>query len=315
MACNLGALAAGGGAQISVIANVAEGIDGQELRNRATVTAPQRDPDPTNNEDETTTKVVPPQPGGPNLTLSKTASTEQPKLGKPFSYKLVVRNDGDRSARGVRVSDTPNKKLEIKRVTASQGRCDRDGSHIACSLGTIPAGGREVVTVQVVAVSPGALRNSASVTAGTKSLDIRPQDNDDVARVRVIAQSARWTLSKRASRPTVQGGDSVRFAIVVRARDRAIANARVCDQLPAGLVFVKARGARFSHGRACWTLRYLAPNAQRTFYVVARAERGFRVRHVRNVAAARAQNAGRRTDGARVRIDPAFGGAGGGVTG
>jgi hypothetical protein len=36
---------------------------------------------------------------------------------------------------------------------------------------------------------------------------------------------------------------------------------------------------------------------------------------VRNVAVATAANAARRRDGARVRIDPAFGGAGGGVTG
>jgi uncharacterized repeat protein (TIGR01451 family) len=315
VSCNLGPIAAGGGAQISVIADVASDTVGQELRNRATVESPQPDPDPNDNSSEVVTKIVAPAPGGPNLSMTKTASTQQPQLGKPFSYRLVVRNDGDRAARKVRVVDTPSEAVDVERVKPSQGSCEVDGSQVTCELGTIPAGEQEIVTLRVIPTSPGSLRNSASVNTGRKSLDVQPDDNDDTARVRVMAPEAGWTLSKRASRRTVRGGEAVRFAITVRARGRAIANARVCDPLPAGLVFIKARAARFSNGRACWTLRYLAPGSRRTLYIVARAERGFRVRHVRNVAAAVARNAGRRTDGARVRIDPAFGGAGGGVTG
>jgi uncharacterized repeat protein (TIGR01451 family) len=315
VSCNLGALAAGGGAQISVIADVAADIEGQELRNRATVTAPQPDPDPTNNEDETTTKVLPPQPGGPNLTMSKTASTERPELGEPFSYKLVVRNEGDRAARGVRVSDTPNKELDVRRATPSQGSCDIDGSHVACSLGTIPAGGREVVTVRVVPTSPGGLRNSASVTSGGKALDLQPRNNDAVENVRVIARPAGWKLAKRAMRRTVRGGETVPFAITVRTGDRAVSNARICDRLPDGLVFVRAARASFHKGQACWKVRYLAPNSSRTLKILTRAERGFRIRRVRNVAVAQARNAAKRAAAARVGIMPAFGGLGGGVTG
>ena len=313
--CNLGALAAGGGAQISVIADVAADIEGQELTNLATVTAPQRDPDPTNNEDRTTTKVLPPQPGGPNLTMSKTASTERPELGKPFSYKLVVENDGDRAARKVRVSDTPNEELDVRRATASQGSCDVDGSRVNCSLGTIPAGGRETVTVRVVPVSPGALRNSATVMTGGKALDIRPRDNDDVENVRVLARKAGWKLSKRAMRRSVHGGENVPFAITVRTGDRAVANARICDRLPDGLVFVRAARASFQKGQACWKVRYLAPNSSRTVKIMTRAERSFRIRRVRNVAVAQARNAAKRAAAARVGIMPAFGGLGGGVTG
>jgi uncharacterized repeat protein (TIGR01451 family) len=295
VSCNLGALPTGGGAQISVIADVAEGIEGQELTNHATVTAPQRDPDPTNNEDRTTTKVQPPQPGGPNLTMSKTASTEHPKLGKPFSYKLVVENDGDRAARKVRVSDTPNEELDVRRATASQGSCEVDGSRVDCSLGTIP--------------------NSATVMTNGKALDIRPRDNDAVENVRVLAPRAGWKLSKRALRRTVRGGETVPFAITVRTGDRAVSNARICDRLPDGLVFVRAARASFHKGQACWKVRYLAPNSSRTLKILTRAERGFRIRRVRNVAVAQARNAAKRAAAARVGIMPAFGGLGGGVTG
>jgi uncharacterized repeat protein (TIGR01451 family) len=226
-----------------------------------------------------------------------------------------VRNEGDRAARGVRVSDTPNKELDVRRATPSQGSCDVDGSHVACSLGTIPAGGREVVTVRVVPTSPGGLRNSVSVTSGGKALDVQPRNNDAVENVRVMARPAGWKLAKRAMRRTVRGGETVPFAITVRTGDRAVSNARICDRLPDGLVFIRAVRATFHKGQACWKVRYLAPNSSRTLKIMTRAERSFRIRRVRNVAVARARNAAKRAAAARVGIMPAFGGLGGGVTG
>jgi len=88
----------------------------------------------------------------------------------------------------------------------------------------------------------------------------------------------------------------------------------VCDRLPVGLAFGRVPGARFREGRACWSFDYLAPYARRTLRVTARADRGFVVRRVRNEATAVARNAPLRTAAAPVRIDPAFGAAGG-VTG
>jgi uncharacterized repeat protein (TIGR01451 family) len=172
-----------------------------------------------------------------------------------------------------------------------------------------------VVTVRVVAITPGALRNSASVTGGGKALDVQPRDNGDVENVRVMAREAGWRLHKRALRRSVRGGDTVPFAITVRTGDRAVSNARICDRLPDGLVFVRAARASFHRGQACWKVRYLGPNSSRTVKVMTRAERGFRLRRVRNVATARAHNAARRAAAARVGIRPAFGGLGGGVTG
>jgi uncharacterized repeat protein (TIGR01451 family) len=313
VSCNLGALGAGAAAQISVIADVAAGTEDQELRNRATVTAPQTDPDPSNNEDESVTKIAAPEPGGPNLTLSKSAGTSRPELGKLFGYRLVVRNTGDRPARRVRVVDTMSKAVDLKKVTSSQGSCSHDGARATCSLGTLAAGKRATVRVMVVPVSAGPLRNAASViTAGT---DVRLLDNRDVVNVRVLAPDAGWSLSKRAGRRSVRGGETVPFAITVRVGNNAVARARICDRLPNGLVFVRAAGASFHKGRACWTRRYLAPNSRHTMRVMTRAERGFRIRRVRNVAVAEARNAAKRSDAARVRVDPAFGGVGGGVTG
>ena len=49
MVCDLSALAAGSAAQIAIVTDVPDGTANQELRNRAKVTAPQPDPDPSDN--------------------------------------------------------------------------------------------------------------------------------------------------------------------------------------------------------------------------------------------------------------------------
>ncbi|HEX2071414.1 MAG TPA: isopeptide-forming domain-containing fimbrial protein [Thermoleophilaceae bacterium] len=328
--CDLGAIATGGSTQIGIVADVAAGTAGQQLLNRATVAAPQPDPDPSNNTGEVTTPIGEPAASGPNLTLSKRASTQRPELGESFSYRLVVTNTGDAAAEDVRVVDTMNRAVEVERVTTTKGRCSSESSEVTCSLGTLAAGERETVRLVVVPIRPGRIRNVASAstrggpdvvadgdgdTDGDGQPDLDPSNNSDTVNVRVTAPRAAWALRKRASRGAVRGGEIVRFAIRVRVGRRAIANARVCDRLPSGLVFVRARGARFRSGQACWTIRYLPAGARRTLRVVTRAERGFVVRRVRNVAVGRARNAVRRTAGARVRVDPAFGGSGGGVTG
>jgi uncharacterized repeat protein (TIGR01451 family) len=57
-------------------------------------------------------------------------------------------------------------------------------------------------------------------------------------------------LRKVSNKRVVHGGDTIRFTITIRARGTGTAtNARVCDTLPPGLVFVRAPGATFSGGR------------------------------------------------------------------
>ena len=311
--CGLGNLPAGGAAQINVIADVAPSLAGQPLRNRASVTAPQADPTSANDTDSVTTTVAVPSATGPDLALTKTASTRRPRLGVPYRYELLVQNVGGEPARRVRVLDTLSRALDVRSIRASSGRCRRDGGRIACSLGTLAPGASATVALTVVATEPGSVRNTASASVGSGT-DVNPANNADRADVRVRAPRASWTLTKRADRSAVPGGRGVAFSLSLRVGPRAVADAIVCDRLPDGLAFVRVPGAQFRDGRACWSFDYLAPHARRTLRVTARADRGFVVRRVRNEATATAANAPRRTAAATVRIDPAFGAAGG-VTG
>jgi hypothetical protein len=89
----------------------------------------------------------------------------------------------------------------------------------------------------------------------------------------------------------------------------------MCDRLPARLVFVKAPGATFVGGEACWKRPYIAAHAMFKVHLTARAVRGYGWARARNVATAEAGNAPAQTAAATVRIKPAFGGEPGGVTG
>ena len=78
------------------------------------------------------------------------------------------------------------------------------------------------------------------------------------------------------------------FTIAVRARGAGTArNVQVCDVLPDGLVFVRAPGARFQNGQACWRIAQLSRRRSMTFRVTVRATRVLQQTMATNVATLR----------------------------
>jgi uncharacterized repeat protein (TIGR01451 family) len=136
------------------------------------------------------------------------------------------------------------------------------------------------------------------------------------------------TIVKTVSRHVLRPDQTVDFVITVRNRGGASAtNVRVCDQLPDGLVFVRAPVARFVRGDACWRIQRLRGNSAAAFLVRARPVRMTARKVLVNVASVAGVSvcASRSTLGrlrtqavcsarARVTVLPARG-RGGGVTG
>jgi large repetitive protein len=312
--CQLGQLASGGSAQVSITVEVAATATGS-IRNVAGVEGPEPDPDKSNNESAVEGPVTPAPPGGtPNLKVVKTADTPTPQVGVPFDYDVAISNSGDADAKNVKVVDTLNGPVKVVSIDAGAGKCNAVGSKIECTIPSIAVGKTVHVTYSVVAESTGALSNTASAMAanGEKA----PSNNHAVKGVHVKAPKANFTLSKVASRPVVPGGQKVGFTITLHNGATALTEAKVCDRLPAALVFVKAAGAAFVNGEACWKEHYVAPHKVLRLHLMARAVKGFTARRAKNVASATAANAkGARKASATVRIKPVFGGAPGGVTG
>lgn len=71
-------------------------------------------------------------------------------------------------------------------------------------------------------------------------------------------------IDKRAATNVVRAGDAVKFVIKVTVPSPVI-NLTVCDILPRNMTFVRAPGAKFKSGHACWT----RPWANHTIYFVA----------------------------------------------
>jgi large repetitive protein len=311
--CNLGALPSGGSAQVSITVDVGATVTGT-LKNVAKVEGPEPDPDKTNNESTVEGPVSPPLPTTPNLKVTKTADTSAPQVGTPFDYHVTVTNMSGGEAKNVKVLDTLNGPVKVLSIESDSGKCEAAGSKITCTIPRIPVGKTVNITYSVVAEEAGPLSNTASAQAanGEKA----PANNHAVKSVKAKSGKASFTLAKTASEKVVPGGKKVGFTIALHNGPVALVNATICDRLPAALVFVRAAGAKFVGGEACWQKRFVAAKQTVKLHLTARAVRGYKPRKARNVASASAENApGRKHASATVRIKPAFAGAPGGVTG
>jgi uncharacterized repeat protein (TIGR01451 family)/fimbrial isopeptide formation D2 family protein len=310
--CALGPLASGASAQVSITVEVAVTATGS-LRNVATVEGPEPDPDKSNNESAVEGPVTPPDPTDPNLKVVKTAGTSKPQVGTPFDYHVAVSNKSGGEAKNVKVIDTLNGPVKVVSIEAGAGKCGAAGSTITCTIPSIPVGKTVHITYSVVAQAAGPLKNTVSAQAanGEKA----PGNNRAVKSVRARVATANYTLSKTASKKVVAGGKTVGFTIALHNGAVAMTDAKICDRLPSALTFVKAAGARYVNGEACWTEKFIAAHKTLKLHLTARAVKGYKSRRVRNVATARADNAGRRSASAAVRIKAAFAGKPGGVTG
>jgi fimbrial isopeptide formation D2 family protein/uncharacterized repeat protein (TIGR01451 family) len=310
--CQLGGLAAGGSAQVSITVEVGATVTGT-LRNTAKVEGPEPDPDKGNNESAVEGPVTPAAPSAPNLKVVKTADTSSPTVGTPFHYDVAVSNIGGAEAKNVKVVDTLNGPVKVLSIDTEAGKCEAAGSTITCTIPSIAVGKTVHITYAVVAEAAGPLSNTASAQASNG--EVAPSNNHAVKSVKAKAAKAAYTLTKTASRKVVEGGEKVGFTITLRNGPTALVNADVCDRLPKALVFVKAAGAAFEKGEACWKKKYVAAHQVLKLHLTARAVKGGVARKARNVASATAENAPRRHAAATVRIKPVFSGAPGGVTG
>jgi len=137
---------------------VAEG----QLRNTATVTGSQADPDTSNNSSTATTTVSP----AADLSLSKKVTTKKPGASGQLGYSLTVTNGGPSTASGVTVTDTLPATESF--VSASLG-CSDSGQTVTCTFAGGLAKGAKATFTLVVQVAAGvtSVTNSAIVSATT----------------------------------------------------------------------------------------------------------------------------------------------------
>jgi uncharacterized repeat protein (TIGR01451 family) len=236
-----------------------------------------------------------------DLTVTKRVNTHTATFGKPLTYTLTVNNRGPDTATDVKVTDTPVTKLRLVSAKSADGSCGHSFP-VVCELRDLPAHHHATVTVVAVPRTVGDVVNGAHVTTADPNT-ASPKSVVSDARTTVLAT---LELAKRAQVRSVNAGHLAGFVITVtNPMPAAAKQARVCDQLPRGLVFSSASvKTKLRMGTVCWTIATIAPHAHKQATIVVRALGGSSGKLINHATLSGPAIVGRRADAA-IKVIPA----------
>ena len=239
--CNLGTIAAGGNATITVTGTVnANTPDGTLLSNTATVSSSTTDPNAANDSDTETTAVI----ARADLSITKDDSVDPVTAGGALTYNITVNNAGPSDAQAVIVNDSLPAQLTGVSVSSSQGSC----ISFPCNLGTIAAGGNATITVTgtVNANTPDGTLLSNTATVSSSTTDPNAANDSDTETTAVIAR-ADLSITKDDSVDPVTAGGALTYNITVNNAGPSDAQAVIVnDSLPAQLTGVSVSSSQGS---------------------------------------------------------------------
>jgi uncharacterized repeat protein (TIGR01451 family) len=197
--CNLGSMAPGQVATITVLVRVNPGTTGTIL-NTACVSTSTPESNTANNCDDETTTIVPapptpspsptpppgptPTPGPPrtDLQIVKVDSPDPVDAGGKVTYGVTVTNMGPDTATDVSVNDALPAGVTLISATPSQGTCNGT----SCSLGNIAAGDSVAIAfvVQVPATASGSITDTACVTSTTQDPNLANNCDDETTTIK-----------------------------------------------------------------------------------------------------------------------------------
>ena len=135
----------------------------------------------------TDTPIVRPAAPGPDLALTKTASSATAHPGGQVTFVLAVRNQGPGEATGVTAQDPIPSGLFLQSAQPTQGTCTIGVEQLVCRLGSLVSGGQALVsaTYTVAADARGTLVNEASVFGDQPD----PDRSNNIARSAITVTS------------------------------------------------------------------------------------------------------------------------------
>jgi len=211
--CYLGTVYTSTVATVTVVLRVDAGYEGDSVVNTASVSADQADTDVGDNVDSVTTEVT----QSADLTLGKVGMPDPVLAGEVLLYQLTVSNTGPSDAVGVVVTDT----VPVSTTFAGASpACVESGGVVTCALGTLGAGERASVWIEVrvdAGVAGGTiLTNSAGVSSDTTDPD--PTDDTTSEETTVYQAAGNPTdlaIGKVAWPDPVVAGEVLTYTLVV----------------------------------------------------------------------------------------------------
>jgi uncharacterized repeat protein (TIGR01451 family) len=145
--CNIGTLALGGGATVTIV--VVPQAAGT-ITNTVSATAIGTDTDPSTNSASDSTFVNP----GTDLSVTKTDSPDPVINGGNLTYTIVVTNNGPSTNSSVTLTDTLPTSMTFVSASSTQGSCTQLSATVNCSLGAMGSGSLATVTIVVRHTAP-----------------------------------------------------------------------------------------------------------------------------------------------------------------
>ncbi|CAN7184878.1 hypothetical protein LJR045_000434 [Microbacterium sp. LjRoot45] len=227
---------------VQVTVRIAASFQGSTLTNAAEVASTTSDPVPTNNVDDVELPVI----QRAHLTVEKTASEEGVRAGDEVDWSITIGNDGPSDARNVSLSDVLDARLALVSVDPDDDIVCTGTASLACTIGTIPAGGEVSLTVTTTVrssvVDGATIPNTATATSTTiDSATDEPATATDDDSIDVVAVSE-LTIVKTAVQTAVDAGGIATFRLQVGndGPSDAAASVVITDTLPDGLTLASA---------------------------------------------------------------------------
>ncbi len=223
--CNLGDLVNGASATV-VIVVTAPGTAGT-LKNAATVTSGQVDPNTSDNTANASTTVSVPTS---DLVIAKSDAPDPVITESPLTYTLVVTNTGPFAATGVTLTDELPSTVTFSSASAG---CGEASGVVTCMLGDIGNGTGRAITIVVTAPSaPGAITSTAIV--GLDQTDPYTGNNTIAEDTLVVAaDTADLMIAKFDAHDPMIAGDILTYTVVITNHGPATAvNVTLSDTLP-----------------------------------------------------------------------------------
>jgi uncharacterized repeat protein (TIGR01451 family) len=248
--CNLGDIAVGGQATITIVSKVDPAVpSGAVLFNEATVASAEFDPATQNNISSVSTPVTVLS----NIAINKGDAPDPVTAGTEVEYVIRVQNTGPSMARNLRVVDNIGAELQhltlISARTAGGDPVDCFvsvvGAAVRCTVGDMPVGETQVVYLRFM-VNPATpvMMLDDNITLVADSV-VTPTVGSDLVETTAVTRSTSLSINKTASvAEPVAAGVSFYYNVAVTNNGPSTAEAvTVVDTLPAEVSYMFSTNA------------------------------------------------------------------------
>ncbi len=263
---DVGALAAGGAARLSITGSVNIGSGGSWVTNNASVSRMNR-PD-TNLTDNSASAAFHVQSA--DLSVTKRADKATMEEGEAIQFTIAVTNLGPDTANGIRINDLLPAGFAFAGAVPSQGAYSNATG--AWTVGTLAVGesaSLEIAATATIGAGGLYLTNTASVGASSHE---DPELENNSASVAVLVYGADLSIAKSVSPLAAVELETVTYAIVVTNPGPSEATGvQVSEPLTNGLIYVdhEVSQGSYASGSGLWTVGTLGVNASATLTIQA----------------------------------------------